>query len=115
MIYDYTWLVQLLTEFGQKYPVWFDVTIGDKLQVLVIHHRSLLRLPVLPQELKLIPVVIVLTAILRRSRSQITVIHLLSLPPRVPHPVIPNTPAPSVLIRIMAIQPLPQAIRTRLR
>jgi len=35
MIYDYTWLVQLLTEFGQKYPVWFDVTIGDKLQVLV--------------------------------------------------------------------------------
>lgn len=35
MIYDYTWLVQLLTEFGQKYPAYFDATIGDKLQVLV--------------------------------------------------------------------------------
>ena len=35
MIYDYTWLTELLTEFGQSYPVYFDATIGQQLQALV--------------------------------------------------------------------------------
>ena len=35
MIYDYTWLTQILAEFGQSYPAYFDATIGQQLQALV--------------------------------------------------------------------------------
>ena len=35
MIYDYTWLAELLAEFGQSYPAYFETSFGSKLQALV--------------------------------------------------------------------------------
>ena len=36
MIYDYTWLTELLTEFGQSYPAYFDATLGQNLPAIVV-------------------------------------------------------------------------------
>ena len=35
-MYDYQWLVDLMTEFGQSYPEYFDATLGADLRTVAL-------------------------------------------------------------------------------
>lgn len=34
-MFDYTWLTDLLIEFGRQYPAYFDACFADNLQALL--------------------------------------------------------------------------------
>ena len=35
-MYDYTWLTELMASFGEKYPAYFDATLGADLRTCAL-------------------------------------------------------------------------------